>query len=685
MKTIKYNILTLLAILTLGAVSFSSCSDEPDAENYYTFTGKMMSEYIKGSEDFSQFAAIVDRAGLMDQLSAYGHYTCFLPNNEAVSAYLQKKGVTLDNLSKEDCDTIARTHIMDQMYSITDMADGMLPSQNMLDRNVQIEHTVDANQNSIVKLNGNSNIFFEHQDDSVENGIVHQIDMVLENSAKTVGTMLSSNERTSIFAEAIHLTGIDADLDLYEDVAYRERYENGDYVKVTPLVTGSRVAEDVYCPERKLYGFTAFVVPDDVLKQRYSQYFNGMVSDVQALYNLAVDTYKDVWPEDVDKEGWKFENLSDPINPLKRFLQYHILNRNCQGYNFLTVRENAGVDIDICNPTEWYTTLLPYSLMKVEKLTVAKWLGYNGVQNDIYLNRRYDDNHWTTGVHVSSTVESEYDNNAVNGMYFYIDDILKFDTKTIDDVFTCRMRLDFSTVFPEIQTNNMRMNGNSIGDDNVGKNYYFPQGYLDGVILRGDSRLTYWYAKAGYYSAHGDEMDAQDVFDITFNLPPIPYTGEWQIRLGFAPMSKADGAERGQVQVYVDDKAQGIPLNMEERLNDQSIYGTATYPSYNSIRDDADKRQEDFKILKNKGYYRAPYGILRAYTSSSPEHFTENYHMARKVLCTLRLEAGKNHTIRLKNVSTVLPKKKEAMLDYLELVPKSVYGVSDGDAQEDDL
>jgi hypothetical protein len=60
-------------------------------------------------------------------------------------------------------------------------------------------------------------------------------------------------------------------------------------------------------------------------------------------------------------------------------------------------------------------------------------------------------------------------------------------------------------------------------------------------------------------------------------------------------------------------------------------------------------------------------------------------HTVRKVLCTVNIEAGKTHTLRIKNVSTVLPKKKEAMLDYLELVPKSVYGVSDSGSSEDDL
>lgn len=686
-KHIK-NILVLLTIATCGVLSFSSCSDEPDSDSFYSFNGKMMSQYLESDPNFSDFATIVKRAGIMDQLSAYGHYTCFVPNNEAVQNYLKKKNIaSISKLTDEECDTIARTHIMTEIYSVSDMADGMLPTQNMLRRNVQVEHDVDEAKNSVVKLNSNSTIYFEHQDDSVENGMVHQIDVVLENSTKTVGSLLGTNEKVSVFANAIKSTGIDELLDLVEDREWAELYKNNTWVKEQALTTGSRAAEAVYCPEQRLYGFTLFAVPDNVLEQKYQ------VKSVQDLYNFAAKRLASVYPDDVNKEGWKFENLNSDINPLKRLLLYHILDRNVQGYNFLTVRENAGIDITMVNPTEWYTTMLPHTMMKVEKLTVAKFGGRGDVEGDIYLNRRYDnDKYYISGSHVNPTVEAEYDNNAVNGMYFYIDDILVYDDEVINTVQNCRMRMDFSTIFPEIMNNNIRMNGKSIGTDNVGKNYMFPnkpngENYLNGVILRGDSRLTYWYAKSGYYSMNGDEMDAQEVFDITFNIPPVPFTGEWQIRLGFAPMSKADGAERGQVQIYVDGKAQGIPLNMAEPINLTSVYG-GTFPTYTNIRDDAEKRQEDFKILKNKGYYRGPHSVFgsdNGTISTRSYYFSNQSHTVRKVLCTTTLTAGETHTIRIKNVSIVLAKTKEAMLDYLELVPKSVYGISDGDAQEDDL
>jgi hypothetical protein len=323
---------------------------------------------------------------------------------------------------------------------------------------------------------------------------------------------------------------------------------------------------------------------------------------------------------------------------------------------------------------------------------MGDWLG-TGVKGDYYINRNFNKNNKAEGVHVQPSVDVQ-DNNAANGIYFYIDDILTYDDKTKDEVFNTRIRMDFSTIFPEIMTNNIRMNGPNITGSNTGKNYRFPQGYLSGVKFNtDDTRLVYWYARSGYYSMNGDEMDAQDLFDITFDLPPVPFTGEWQIRLGFAPMNTTTDAAnfRGQVQIYFDGVAQGIPLDFSKTLAE--VYGISASDwnaiTYADLRQDDEKRQEDFKILKNKGYYRGPHSVFNSSNgliSGKYNTFSQMRNTARKVLCTVNIVAGQRHTLRIKNVSQGLTAKtKEAMLDYLELVPKSIYGITDGDAAEDDL
>ena len=692
MKKLSLNILYLLGIFAFVIPSMQSCNDEPDGDNFYSFTGQMMSEYLTANTQYSQFATIVQRAGLMDQLSAYGHYTCFAPTNDAVNAYLDKKGKTMETLTDADCDTLARTHLVNVMYSVSEMggesSTSVLPTQNMMRRNLQITHDKDENGNSVVVVNGNSRVFFEHQDDSVENGIMQPVNAVIENSTLSVPSLIKKNPRVSIYMQALEATKLVEKLEAYKD----NDYDPKDYEEKIQYMTGGSIYEVANPPDQHLYGFTAFLVPDEILKNNYN------VTDLRGLYDLACGIYDTMYPDDVNKPEHAFDHLTDPINPLYRFMAYHLLDRNVQGYNYLTVRDDVGVDKSLANTTDWYTTMLPYTMIKVERLNVAKWQGPNGILGDRYINRRYDDTHTVRGVHIQPSVEPEYITDGNNGVYFYIDDIIAFDETTRDVVQNCRIRMDFSTIFPEIMSNNIRMNGTYTKDDEskyddsykYGKNYFFPAGYLKNVTFSDNNtggHFIYRRPRCNYYSMHGDEMIANGVFDLEFVIPPVPFESDWQIRLGFAPMDASQGASRGIFQIYFDDVAQGIPLNMDERINSTAVYGASSFPDYLEIRDNDEKRAEDFKILKNKGYYRGPYSIFHDANNNvnTGERFAKQPSTVRKVLCTVHIKPGQDHRLRIRNVSTFRAKEKEAMLDYLEFVPKSVYGVNDGGAAEDDL
>ena len=199
-----------MLVLGIGfGVSLSGCSDEPDEANYYTFTGEMMSEYLYGHSEFSSFTAVVERAGMMDLLSAYGAYTCFPPTNDAFDQYLKKKGLaSIDQLSDADCDTIARTHLVNNMYSTSEMNDGVLTTANMNQRYIEITHDLDADSNAVVFLNRSAHIIYELQDDSVENGIMQPINEVLESSNRMLPDVMRTNPRISLFNEALGQTEV---------------------------------------------------------------------------------------------------------------------------------------------------------------------------------------------------------------------------------------------------------------------------------------------------------------------------------------------------------------------------------------------------------------------------------------------------------------------------------------------
>ena len=671
-KITRYSLIVLLFSALIGSVT--SCSDEPDSSNYYTFTGEMMSEYLQTHEQYSRFATIVERAGLMDLLSAYGAYTCFPPINEAFDAYLQKKGLSsIDQLSDADCDTIARTHLVSNMYSTSEMNDGVLTTANMNRRYIEITHDLDADSNAVVFLNRSGHIIFSLQDDSVENGIVQPINVVLESSNRMLPDVMELNPTISLFTEALRATGLRDSMFKYRDDSYdASEYPRYKYVSHVNKETAT-------APDDKKYGFTAFVPTDVVFKSNYG------ISDLRGMYNKACEIYDEVYPEDANATYHSFDSLTHRKNPLNRFIAYHILDRDVKGWNYLTPLNDIGIITTVMNPVDWYETMLPHTMLKFEHLTVRKYAGSMGKIGERYVNRRYDDEYSIPGALISRTIEEDYTQDALNGRYFYVDDILAFSTQTRDIVDNCRIRMDFSTIFPELMTNDIRQNGNpSVQDPDYdetakyGRNYYFPDGYLKNVKCSG--YFVYRRPHNYYDSYEGDEMNLFGNYDITFKIPPVPYEGEWQIRMGYASEST-----RGIAQIYFDGQPQGIPLDMTVQLDNASILGSDWVSSYSSMTQT--ELSADQKALKNKGYYRGAAGGYRynGAGGSTTTIFATQSWTFRIVLCTVHLDPNEDHYLRIRSVSSKMGNDNEFMLDYLELVPKSIYGVTDEGQIEDML
>ena len=198
--------------------------------------------------------------------------------------------------------------------------------------------------NAVIQIEGNAYIIFSdtlesgeivHQNDSVENGIVQPVSKVIEKSNCYVADILRDNETISLFYSALVNTGVRQEIEKIEDVSYSKKQEKYRYKSHTHK-------EIAWVPETKKYGFTAFVEPDSIYRKYFAEGYNGQPidtskGDLYALYDLACKIYDPVYGSgdalhrDDLKEGWKFENLKDSINPLKRFVQYHIMNRYVPG------------------------------------------------------------------------------------------------------------------------------------------------------------------------------------------------------------------------------------------------------------------------------------------------------------------------------------------------------------------
>ena len=683
----KIKKLGFMGLIGLMGLMLSNCSDEPDSEYFYTFTGEMMSDWLKNRPEYSDFTEIVQRANMMDLLATYGHYTCFAPSNEAVDKFLKSRGLSsVSQLSDADCDTIARTHLISYMYTTYDMIGHKLPTVNMLNRYLATEPGFDNDSNAVIVLEGLAKIKFDLKDDSVENGIVQPIDMVIEKSNSYITDLMRENPKISTFYSALMATGVINDVLLVED----ENYSSKNY---EPYYTASGDFEQnkkkYEAPDTKKYGYTFFIEPDSLLEAKYGI----KKGDLKALYDLACTIYDPVYPQDVNAPGHSYENITDSVNPLHRFVQYHILNKIAAGADDLTPQEvpnkanfdgAIGIDETKINPCDWHYTLLPHTMIKVDKITVSKYLG-GCKRNQRYINRRYDAKYTFLGQHIDPN-DDEYKHDGINGHYFYVDDIVAFNKDVKDIIHNQRIRMDFNTVFPEFITNGLRILGNpwnaDSGEEKDGRNWQFPDGYLDGVSFT--NCMFLWRRPVAMYNIYmWDEFDLYGNYDFTFRLPPVPFDGEWQIRLGFTSQES-----RGVAQIYVDGIPQGIPLDMTKNVDSDYYIGDdfiSSVDDYDAMS--AEEKAEYQKALKNLGIYTYPRSIYCDNGGSGNRGWDIVYNISmRKIISQTFLDSTKDHYMRIRVASaSEKGRGNEFALDFMELVPKSVYG-ADGDGEmEDDL
>ncbi len=682
----------------------TSCSDDIPAESYYTFTGQMLSDYLRERPQFSEFVEIIERAqysergiNLMDLIATYGQYTCFAPDNEAVEAYLKANGYgSVKDIPDDICDTIARTHLVNgRAFGTEDlMGSTSLSSVNMNDRYLQVQeafsyveggdtiYTADsleiegkADIHNTYRLNRSGIIYFDQCNDSVENGIVHTVNGVISSSNQTVADLIDENPNISLFSQAMEATGLSE----YIRAHIKDASWNPDLYEDKSVYSGTQWD---YChiPETKNYGFTVFACPDSVLRETYG------IEDLQGFYDYARSVYGG---DDLDvNDPANAEALKDLRSPLRRLIGYNMLKQKGMYADLTTI---TTVETTLINPTEWYATMDSLTTIKIERLTVTKYISNGEQRNTLYLNRGDRSRGcYTTGIKVSSEVEGDYVNEGLNGVYYTTDGLADYGETTKQDIFNTRMRMDLYYMFPELMNNNIRdgrtsnlwANSNNPDKNVTSPNYWFPNGYLDNVKVNDDGIFLFQSQHNTYSSYEGDEFNlASDVnsYDITFNLPSVP-SGTYQIRLGFCAM-----ASRGICQFYLDGDPQGIPFDMRD-TNIETRTGWFALTSSSLSGDDLEQAK---KNMHNLGWWHGPRAVFRYASegsvdgsSASKVYFSDFDGTLRYLLCTATLDENVQHTVRIKSiwaVGTAL-----VMIDYLELVPKSVYGVEGEGMAEDD-
>ena len=641
------------ALLSCGiTVGMTSCVDNDDdvPMNRYTAEKMTAAQFLTENESrVGDFITLLKRTSYFAMLSTYGDYTVFAPNNEAFAKYMATNSYnSIDEIPLAVCDTLARTHIIKtKAYFTTDISEGSL-GMNMAETFIELSINTDAENNNAVVHFANKVARMVEYDDSVTNGVVHIVNNIIPRTSDKLPDVIKADSTVSIFAEALFMTGLADSLMAYEDKNYPEwgadkASQDSAYTWNLSLKCKAEGNDPIQWVQKRYFKFTAFIEPDSI----YKKFGINNVSDLEA---YAKKIYDAVYPEDAGLYDKDYRNRKNPLN---RFISYHLIDRVLP-YDEIIMRKDCFKhwDIDKCDPEEFYETMCPGTLMR-----------FSSFSEQLYINRKgHKANVEVPGVRVWKSTESGTSlQQAPNGMYHYLDDILAYTTEVRDVVFNCRIRFDSTVLSPDFANSDRPL----YGEDKL-RGYRLD--YIKNWKVMGEKAVIGLHGEGvwwQHYKSNG--ITVSGIFDMTIKLPPVP-TGTYEIRTGYTV-----NPERGVVQFYLNNVPCGIPADLRIYGPDPSIGWVADVTGDDTEARNANKAID--KAMHNRGYMKAMDCYWQGAAKENVLRAKENN--LRFILTTQYLDANETYYLRARQVL----KDPECYwsFDYIELCPKSVYGSPEGE------
>lgn len=693
----------MMALAALGVASFTSCSEEIDDSNLYTFTGQTVIDYLRSDSTLSDIAKISDRAGMSDRLSAYGTYTCFAPTNEALKVYIDSlyNDVKSDNHNglyagevpadsvmnrlwkSEKCDSLCKdiieSHVTGQKKTTNDFLTGaditMMLGNTHTPKRVNGEITMDGTTH------------FIKTDQEVENGIVQVIDRLFYRSTNYLIDEMDAMGCYGLWVEALRKTGIDKILQenirtkgiSWFNIEPENQYPYADY------------------PTKCKVGFTIFAEPDEVLKKEGINTFADLVERANQEYANCKNWYSYV--EDAGINVSTGNDYTNQWNALNMFIRYHILHY-ALSTDKLVYSYNELKDMDVY---EYVRTLLPGTMFK---LTGIKDPGGN--VGEIRINRQLNTPTLTSdpgntnrngtaylaanqvideGILVGNTKINS--RQASNGYVHPISGVLAYKETVPNKVLNERLRFEFMSLFDESMTNRYRGYTGADLKSFFGRTdrditaVRIPEGYFENmVIYNGDASRVYYLTKdqANGYNGYdcwndyqGDELYCKGAYDFAIKLPPVPKDGTYELRFGYV-----NNGKRTIVQFYLGHSSDRSTMTPCDIPLDQNVNPTSTTVGWTNPNTDGDNGAAVDKAMHNRGWMRGPnYFSNKKYGEGSTARFKSDggQHHIRRVVTKQYFKQGEENWFRCK---TAMPENTEAefQLDYIELVPATVYNHS---------
>ncbi len=725
-KTKKYFLMLLVAASV--AVLNQSCTEDIDTSSRYTFTGKTIISYLQDYPDvYSEYSALLDSVNVSDYsesrmsqlLSARGNYTCFAPTNEAIQNYLtllKDSGVISEasweapefleidpetntrKLLKDTRETIVYNSLIDggddiEAYVTTDISDRaeenqMLGLANMKDRKLQCSQGTETKYSI-----AGCDISDTNCDIYAINGRIHQVAKVIAPNTQNAGGFFDKiiDDKAYgyyTFAALVEACGLGETLSLSEDEVYYRMYMTGELEDLDKHPTfGGNPGHPGYLPERRYIGYTIFA-EDDAWWENALGLEDSTINTIEPEELVArVDEY--VQSNNLVLSTAKRDNdYTNEDNALNQFVTYHIIpgkietnklviHYNEWGYNYTEKIKKPSV-------FAFYTSMGKRRLIKTYEASKT----YDGKRNVIYINSYPELNNGRDGDYIELAcsegnrgieIYTSGNPDIYNAYMYRISDCLYYNDEQADKMASERIRIDFSSIFPELMSNDIRDNENMTPKHQcVGIPVQSKYQYIENLDISDQSKCYYLTGRVAdtwcWQDYEGDELNIVGNYEVTLKLPPVPKDGIYELRLGVQTNDR-----RGMCQVYWGtDKnnlpTAGLPVDMRMGGVDWYVKGGTSMQSIlgweEDVEGDDELNAENDKKLRNNMVMKGPQSYLR-WDQGIPARSIEQGKVLRRILVREEMKANETYYLRMKSV--LRDPETELFLDFMEYCAKEVY------------
>ena len=465
---------------------------------------------------------------------------------------------------------------------------------------------------------------------------ISQLDSITFVDATDICSQMEKDTECALFYEALNEVG------LGEVLGQSHKDESWDY---SPYLSCERVYDlpsfSQYChlPKTRETGFTIMACTNEALNSKYN------IHDLQGFYDFALSVYG-----------------GSEDDALRKLLSYCIIDRKTTLERLTTL---CSIDTLVSQPTEWYSTLLPNSTLKVTRS-----------MNETFLNMSGD----LAGVRIS---KPQSKNICGNGNYYLTDGLPLYNEECKSAFASERMRMDFYTLIPELENVAMRSSetgaaqASATETNAISKSYYIPSDYLQSIsVNNAETDIIYENVHNESPLYEGDGIWLCGQYDVTFKLPVVPKRGTYEVRIGYTAMLNS-----GICQIYFGSDPQrlpaaGIPMNFyNDAIDNHLPWIPLTDDPYTD-----EQRSESRRSMRNCGFMHGPasmHGLASFFSAELEDEiiyidklFCDNPSTLRSIIVRQTLDENTQYYLRFKSV---IDSDKPICLDYIELVNKDVY------------